>query len=265
MVKEKFQHLLLLIVLTVSLSQCGGGGGEERDEVIPEPGISGLGTSLLLRFTFSFQSGRDIVCVTAPCGTGTTFAFPDEYAVPLYLDPTGELTLRAQEFPRMVLRLCNLSTDRDDCDLRLNDNRLSQGADLVLDLCGSDRNDDECGDEGDDPTLFEGSITPEGRMLLTGINVRIRVFLLGTSGPDGHSASDTAGGILLLPRLTVVTQTDPAINTGILSGIGERIADQTVTLVSGGILPAEMQELGGTHYLSTMIGTFDVDPLSLLE
>jgi len=48
--------------------------------------------------------------------------------------------------------------------------------------------------------------------------------------------------------------------------LGARINDELqVTLVAGGIIPTSMPELGGAHYLSTMTGTFDIDPLTLLD
>lgn len=264
---DNIRRNLCLLILPWLIA-CGSGGGESGsdEDIEPDPGVSALGNRLNLRFNFSVQSAQDIVCVTLPCPSTTTFNFPDEYEVPLYLKATGQLTLRAQDFPRMVLRLCDVETARDDCDYRMDDNRLTLGADLVMDLCGADRDNAACGNEGNDPTLFEGSINAEGRMVITGISVRLRIFLLGTSGPDGFTASDIATGILPLPHLTVVTQTDPEINTGRLSGMGQRIDENGgVTLVAGGIIPTAMPELGGSHYLSTMTGTFDIDPLPLLD
>lgn len=250
---------LAIFLLFFTITACAGSGLDEDDEFDedPDPGLSALGSSVKLTYQFSNQLSTDD-------GDFPEFVYPTEYEATFYIKDDGEVSLRAKDFPRMVLRICPSDTTMTDCDILFDNDAVSFGIDLVLDLCGDGLDHDDCGDS--DPTIFKGTLTSEGRLVIPTIAVRSRIFLVGTSGPDGRTADDTDSGILpTLPRLITVVRTDPAIETGELEGIGERVNDRSVKLVAGGIIPDGMPELGGAHYLSTITGTFDVDPLSFLE
>lgn len=253
----------ILISLALCLAACGGSSDPATD---PNPdeendgsssNVSALGSVAHLTYQFSTQTATDDGILQID--------YPETYMTPIYIKPDGGVTLLAREFPRMVLRICPTDTADENCDVKVDLPSVQQQLDLVFDLCGKDLTHSQCGDDGGDPTTFEGSLSPEGRLVITSIDVRIRVFLIVDGSPNGYSALDTDAGILPLPRLEVVVQTDPEISTGILSGIGERVSGFNVKLVAGGIIPEEMPELGGAHYLTTMTGTFDVDVLGLLE
>lgn len=248
------------ITLALCLAACGGSSDSAND---PNPdeetdgsssNVSALGSVAHLTYQFSTQTATDDGILQID--------YPETYMAPIYIKPDGGVTMLAREFPRMVLRICPIEAADENCDVTVDSSIVAQQLDLVFDLCGKERTDDGCGDDGGDPTTFEGSLSSEGRLVIPSLDVRIRVFLLAGNGPDGNSALDTDQGVLPLPRLEVVVQTDPEITTGILSGIGERVEGFNVKLVAGGILP---ERLSSAHYLTTMTGTFDVDVLGLLS
>lgn len=248
---RRFLYLLFLIIA----AGCGSSSTSPQP-VDPGPEVSALGS--VAHFTYQFQT-------TTTTDSGTfDLNFPETYSVPLYIKPDGEVTVLAREFPRMVYRLCPLGSTDTTCNINLDLPALGNGVDLVMDLCGEGVANADCGPK--DGSLYDGSVNSEGRLVIPALDVRIRIFLLGGTGPDGYTADVTDSGILSnLPRLQVVVQTDPEIKTGILSDIGTRILNKEAKLVAGGIIPAGMAQLSGAHYISAMTGTFDIDPLLLLQ
>ncbi|MDO8519593.1 MAG: hypothetical protein Q7T11_05460 [Deltaproteobacteria bacterium] len=245
----------LFLILTVV--SCSNGSGEaEREADLGGPQVSAMGSPALFTYTFLSKStyGEEVV----------DLIFPETYTVPFYIKPDGQVTVLAREFPKMVLRICPTSSADPLCDVPMDAKGLGEGVDLVMDVCGEEQGHAECGPK--DGSFYEGSLNEEGHLLVAALEVRIRVFLLDGDGPDGFEASVTASGLFPnLPRLKVVMQTDPEIRTGILSGIGSRVAEKAAVLVAGGIIPEGMEALSGEHYLAALDGTFDLKPLDLLQ
>lgn len=254
------RSLMLFLVLTTAA--CGSSGSDSKVDLGAGPQVSALGSAA--PFTFTFKT------TTSYNGGIVDLDFREIYSVPLYVKSDGEVSLLAREFPRMVVRICQPSSTDPSCDVLIDDSRVGDGVDLVMDLCGEGIDNADCGPK--DGTMYEGSVNADGHLVVTALDVRIRVFLLGGTGPDGHEALVTAGGLLPdLPRLKVVVQTDPDIKTGALIATGSRVKVNSTdlkaeaTLVAGGVIPDNMQVLSGAYYTSTMTGTFDVNPLGLLQ
>lgn len=258
------QKVLFPTVALMLLLSCGGGGSTPaaNDDGEASPSVSALGEKVQLAFTLSLKmhlAGEEF----------PELVFPANHILAFYLRSNGAVSVKASEMAPMIVRVCPSGTSLKDCDVISDDQGIGAGLDLVIDLCGLGRSHSQCGDG--DPSTFSGSLTGDGRLLIAGLGIRLRVFLLGTSGPEGADAAATAGGFIPdLPRLSVALRTDPSVETGELTGVGVRVANSTVTLVGGGILPSmtiseDLPDLSGAHYVATLNGIFDRDPLQILE
>lgn len=252
--------VLLGLLFSLQLAACGGGGGGDGSDVDPSAAqnqpVSELGQTTNLVFKFSVQ-----VAASSDSTVPPLLPFPQFYSVPLHIQPDGEVTLVAREFPTMILRICPNVSDLVGCTVRSDDDQVGDGIDLVMDLCKRTAAHAAC---GTDVTQFHGRLSDDGSLSISAIDVRARVFLLG-SGPDGKTAKESDGGFIAdLPRMTVVVHTGRA-SSGKLAADGSKVADTEVRLVSAGLIPEKMQEIGGSSYLSILEGHFTVDPLDFLE
>ncbi|EKD42075.1 MAG: hypothetical protein ACD_73C00343G0001 [uncultured bacterium] len=256
----KKQFLILcLLALTVA---CGGAAssdssGNTDNSANTSQTDNTLGTKLNLTYNFKIQ-------VSDSGGVHEPYVFPQEYTTPLYVKSNGTVTLRAKDYPRMVLRICPTSSARSDCDIKVNtDDDIGSGIDLTLDLCGINNSHSQCGDG--DTTNFAGLLASDGSLTINAVAVRVRVFYLNNDGPTGYSASDTATGFVSdLPRITASIRTNPDIISGGLKAFGQKVTDTDITLIAGGVIPSDMPDLGDASYIVTMEGIFDEAPLDLI-
>lgn len=246
---------LPFVLLLISCSSGDSNSSNQNDDEDVDPNVSSaLGTKVVLSYEFEGALVGDDLNVTLP--------FPDTYSMTLYIQDTGTVSLRAKDLSRMVLRICDSSTTRSDCDMELDD--IDLDVDLVFDACGeqADTGHNDCGD--DDSTIYTGSLDSDGSLFINAIAMRIRIFAV-TSSLDGYSASDTDEGLLPnLERITVKITTG-SVSSGGLSDAGSPVSNKQVTLVSAGIVPDDMTLVSGASYLGVVDGTFDIDPLSLIQ
>lgn len=251
---------LLGLLFSLQLAACGGGGGSDGSGIDPSAAQNqpeaDLGQTTNLIFKFSVQVAAPSDATIPPL-----LSFPQFYSVPLHIKPNGEVTMIAREFPTMILRICPSVSNLTGCTVRSDDDQVGEGIDLVMDLCKHTATHAAC---GTDATQFHGSLTDDGSLSILAIDVRARVFLLG-SGPDGKTAKESDGGFMAdLPRMTVAVHTDRA-SSGALTADGLKVTDTEVRLVSAGLIPKDMPEIGKSSYLSILEGHFTVDPLDFLE
>ena len=252
------RSIISMIVLACFISACGASGSNNSAED-PTPNITpaSLGTKVNLTYNFQIQlaEGKTI---------HDPYVFPKEYTVPLYVQDNGSVSLRARDFPKMVLRICPTGTPRTDCDVTItsDDQDLGTGLDMVMDLCGINNPHSGCGSA--DGTIFSGKLIDDGSLSISGIAVRVRIFHLN-EGPNGNTALATSSGFIAdLPRITATVQTTDII-TSTLKAYGEKILGKDISLTAGGVIPANMPELGDSSYVVTMEGSFDQEPLPLLN
>lgn len=239
--------------LSCGSSTSGGDDLRMLDEE-ESPVSSNLGN--LTRLTFQFEIRTDS---STNDNLDLQILHPQSFVIPVYIQEDGLVSVKAGEFPKMVLRLCRVSSSTANCDVRTDD--VDFDVDLVLDSCGSDRTDIQCGSA--DPTVFSGLVQSDGFVLVNAIAIRVRLFVAGTSS-DGYTAGSIDPGLIVLERIEVSVSTGE-VTMGSLMATGALLENSTIKLVAGGLIPASMPRLGGANYLAILQGTFDVDPLSLLE
>ncbi|MCP5464241.1 MAG: hypothetical protein H7A33_04360 [Deltaproteobacteria bacterium] len=173
---------------------------------------------------------------------------PESYSWPLKAISGGSLQARAQDFPTVVYRVCAPDTTTTGCDT-INDSLGGLDVDIVIDSCGRLVADSQCGST--DTTLFSGTLTESGGLLIKSISIRMRAFLVTDEG-NGYKADVTDEGLLVMNRL-LITLTTGTATRGSLSGTGEALSQSgDATLVSVGTIGSSTPELGGSDFLSTL-------------
>lgn len=250
--KKTISFLCVLLI-----TACGGSAIDSTTGASPSDNsdteTSDLGTQVNLTFLFETQtdSEDDSLDFAIP--------YPETYTAPLYVQSNGVISMVANEFPQMVFRVCATGSSTSDCNTYFDD--LDIDVDLVIDSCGSAVEDDDCG-AGDD-TIYTGTLSDSGDVNISAVSIRIRLFAVA-SGSNGNTADDTDTGLVTLSRL-IARVTTSSVQTGDLTETGSRVNNSAVKLVAGGLIPDDFPVLGGAHYVSSLTGTFDVDPLDLLE
>ncbi len=250
-----------LFLLTLFLSFLGAcatqsttttSGGTEGTT---DPSITALGTQANLTFTFEIQIKSD-----SDSSIDFDIPFPSSYTVPLYVDSDGTVSMQAGDFPRMVYRVCKTDSTTSGC--MSNYSGATFDVDVVIDSCGTSVTDTNCGDA--DGTVYTGILGDDGSIYINALSMRMRLFA-ATSSVNGYTATDGNSGLAVLSRMSVNIST-ANVASGTLSASGSPIdADNKVTLVSAGLIPSDIAVIGDAHYLSSLAGTFDMDPLSLLQ
>lgn len=247
--------VLMVLMFLAALMACGGGGsgGDSSADTSVTPTSSALGTQVNFDFSFSLKLNS-----LEDNDLDMDITLLDDFILPMYVQSNGIVTVAAKEFDRIVFRVCAPNTNEDFCDRKVKG--LTDNVDLVIDLCGVSVDDADC---DTDSTVFKGSVSPTGAIIVNSVAIRVRAFFV-RDDLDGFQADDEDKGIATLPRL-VLKLTTGSVTTGTLSGVGSSISGSNATLVAGGILPEKMEELSNAHYLATLVGSFDISPLSLLE
>lgn len=201
------------------------------------------------------------------------FEFPDDYSLRMYINQDGTVAILANDFPRMVYRLCAQGSDKDGCHSYYDedDYDIETGGndfDLVIDSCGSAMADEDCG--APDDTAFTGTLLSDGTLVIENMEFRVRIFLVSEE-LDGYTAEDSDTGLLTSDdsiRLTIsrITTGAVAINAGDhLAAEGAAVENSMVTLVGAGVIPSSVPDLGGSYFIGTINGIFSYDPLELLD
>ena len=250
---------LKAVALLCLLASCGGANSSGTAE---EPNFgttpttidrSALGTAINLNYNFTIQIDDDdnTLDLTVP--------FPDTYEAPFYFNTDGTVSLIANEFPQMIFRVCDGESTTTACDAYYDG--LGNDFDLVIDSCGATLEDEDCGTA--DTTVFSGTLASTGDMAVNATSIRVRLFS-STSSPNGFTANDTDSGLLNLEHM-VAKITTAALTSGDRSPVGSRLNSSAITLVAAGSVPDDLPVIGGAHYAATISGTFESDPLELLE
>jgi hypothetical protein len=244
-----------LMLMAISLISCGGSGSSSssnNDGNNLNEGALPPGNQVEMSYHLATQ------LKTADGSLSLPITYPEDYKVILGVASNGTLSAYAHDFPSMVLRICKTGSTKRDCDAFTD--QIGLDVDLVFDVCGAD-NDKNCGTK--DQTLVTGTLLKDGTMSLDSVPVRARVFSI-TATLDGFTAPDTATGLLTFPHIVLSLSTDN-VTSGSLTATGSKLSQKKATLVGGGVLPADMQQLSGADYIAMFTGTFDKDPLSFLQ
>lgn len=253
-------YIILLVVLgVISLTACGGSQTNDDSKIDDTPKTGENlpeDSSVVLTYRLSVQLDS-----LTDDSLDFIVEFPDEYQVPIDVNSNGKITVAANEFPRMILRICRAGSDQLGCNEYVDHPSLTFDADLVLDACGFSAPNYRCGSE--DTTVFTGLISNTGSFRINSVAIRSRIFAVSSKG-DGYSADVTDSGLINdLDRLFISITTGTAGT--VLKGVGSTISQKQVTLVAGGRIPFSTDILGGTYYLATMTGEFDADPFGLIN
>jgi len=185
---------------------------------------------------------------------------PDTYEIYMTLNEDYTITLRAQNMPKMVYRVCTLESETTGCHA-YSDKTDGVDIDLVIDSCGRFVSDSDCGSEDD--SEFSGILNDDGSLYLTDVSIRIRAFMV-TENLDGYLAEDSAEGLFEINRLILDLTTDIVIS-GDLEASGEIIIEQAVVLVAAGSVSSVSEAFPGADFTAILDGTFDTDPLLILN
>jgi len=254
-------HWILLFFITSSLflGACASStSGEENDDAetpASSANLDDLGTAFSMDFVFAIA----IDSLDDAYDVATDFA--DTYEITLYIQADGTASLVANEFPTIIYRICELTTTRTDCDAYTD--ATDQDVDLVIDAC-SYADDALCGDT--DETVISGTLASSGRFFMSDVPMRSRIFAV-TSSTTGRSIDETDSGLIDVDPLTTdLTTGTVTINGGDgLSATGSPLSNREITIVGGGIIPASYPVLANSYFMGTIVGTFDQDPLTILE
>ena len=249
------KRLIPILCLLISTG-CGNADSFNRSDNGDDGAdisVSEAGTAVTFTYFFETQLDSDDDLLDF------AFPYPHNYSVPLFVQKNGTVTLFARNFPPMVLRICEVASS--DCDLMFDDLGIDK-IDVVLDSCGRELDDEECG-EGDD-TAYTGTLSNDGSLTINAISIRVRVFAV-TGSSDGFTADAADTGLIPGMERLVVKVTTGTVTTGDLAASGSRVNASAVKLVAAGIISDDMPTLGGVHYISSLTGTFDIDPLGLLK
>lgn len=254
----KKSTLVLSLFLSVLTAACGSSDSSSHHSSEPNfvespTTINKADLGATTSFTYLFNLKID--------AEGDAYDFninyPQAYTVPMYVQENGKVSLIANEFPKMVYRACSSDTTRSDCDIKYDD--LGSDMDLVIDLCGFDNEDDECGSS--DTTVFDGQLTEQGLLSINAVSLRVRIFPTNSSN-NGQTASATDAGFVHLSRM-MIKVTNSSVESGSLLATGTRLVDSASTLVAAGIIPVDIPLVGGAHYAASLDGNFSIDPLTL--
>lgn len=251
------QLLLTLFILSL-ISSCSSSPSPVSFDDENSNDVSTYGTQVQLAYTFTTNLDSD--------NNGTidfTALYPDTYTLPVYIKSDGVVHALASDFPEMVYRVCVPSSSFANCDTTyegLTDLGV-EGIDMVIDSCGASKSDTECG--GSDDTVYTGTLSSTGDLLLNSVSIRSRAFIVKASG-EGYTGSQTDQGMQKLKHLTVRI-TSGHIATGSLSADGTAVTNSLVTLVTGGIVGSDVPALAGAYFSATMKGSFNTNPLDILK
>ncbi len=254
-----FRHWISLFfsMSFLFLSACAGSASTNETAETPSSSanLDDLGTAFSMDFVFAIS----IDSLDDAYDVATDFA--DTYAITLYIKADGTASLVASEFPTIIYRICELTTTRTDCDAYTD--ATDQDVDLVIDAC-SYADDSLCGDT--DETVISGTLSSSGRFSMNDVPMRSRIFAV-TSSTTGRSIDETDSGLIDVDPLTTdLTTGTVTINGGDgLSATGSPLSNREITIVGGGIIPASYPVLANSYFIGTIVGTFDQDPLTVLE
>lgn len=233
------------------------GSDENADPEIPSSSanLDDLGTAFSMDFVFAIS----IDSLDDAYDVDTDFA--DTYEITLYVKPDGTASLVASEFPTIIYRVCELTSSRTDCDTYTD--ATDDDVDLVIDACHF-ADDTLCGDT--DETVVSGTLATSGRFFMNDVAIRSRIFAV-TSSTVGRNIDETDSGLIDVDPLTTdLTTGTVTINGGEgLTATGSRLSNRDITIVGGGIIPASYPVLANSYFIGMIVGTFDQDPLTILE
>lgn len=258
MLMKPIKKLFLSFLTIILLSHCGGTSSSTNSNSTStssnQTTITSNDTNTELSFTLTLQIDAD----------DDTFDFtvtmPDEYTVPLKVESDGTVTMYANDFPKVIYRICETSSDETDCDARTD--QIGIDIDLVIDACGRFLTDASCGDS--DSTQFSGTLSEDGSITIDNVAIRSRIFAI-TDSSDGFNADSTDSGLTSLDRIMVDITTGD-VSTGDLESSGSNVdEDQNVTLVASGSVSSDTPYMGSAVFIGTITGSFDEDVLEFLE
>jgi len=240
--------LFLLINCSGSPSGDSSNSGAQSNASSTEQTVDSSNTTLNFSLTIEIDSPDDDL--------DFTIALTDLYAMPMNIN-SGDISLKASDLESMIYRVCDVDSTETDCDT-YTDASAGMDLDFVIDSCGRLVDDEDC---ETDQTEYTGEIYDDGSLVIDDLSIRVRTFLI-TSDSDGYSANESDEGLIVINRL-VIDLTTGEVAIGDLSAEGSAWDGDSVTLVSSGTISSTVDTLGGSDFISTLTGSFTVDPLSL--
>jgi hypothetical protein len=233
-----YQRISLGLVFAFSLFfqlSCGESPDSQTSPASASGSVSGASATAEPNSTLTFSVSLELDASNN--NYDMTTAFAEDYQLPLTIE-AGNLTVDANNFPKMVYRVCQTDSSTASCDFITD--ALGLEIDVVVDSCGRLVDDADCG--ASDDTYYAGTLSESGDMTINDISLRLRLFLVNDEG-DGTSALDSDEGLVTLNRIVVDLTTDSA-TSGDLSAQGLALNETDVTLVAAGTLSSTTPELG---------------------
>lgn len=243
----------------------------------PTTSVTVNGTEVLLSFDFALQI--DSVKNTFD----TEFNYPKTYTTSFFIDPSqvndaGHIAVHApaQDFPKMIFRVCQIDSNTNDCDMYYDPNEIDdidlQGneIDVVIDACTVD--DAQCGNS--DTGIFTGTLTPTGSLVLNNLEFRVRFFfadgdvngLNATSSATGLDVNGGEGTSSLRINVSRLTTGKVSINGGDnISEVGSSVNGSNLTLVGAGVIPSSIPGIGGSYFIGKIFAETQTDLLTFFE
>lgn len=253
---------IFILCISLSIISCSDNNENSNNNpdtnTSPEPADPNLSTETLL-FNFGL-----LVQAESPDDDGLSITIPflEQKTLPISLKPNGSISIKARDFPRYVLRLCKLGSQIDNCTQESS--QVPTDLDLVLDLCGFEEPDENCGRDGGDNTLSLGKINDDGSVSLLQVPFRLRLFAV-TDQLDGFTAEDTDLGLSESDRIPVNLVTGTS-STSLLAGSGSRLNENILHLVGTGYSNSgDGNPLQDAHLLFSLIGQLNKNPFDFMN
>lgn len=249
--------ILFFGVLSLGLLNCGGNSSSNNSPFNTGGSTEPSGASSTNNSSSS-NNGLNYTLVVEIDGEDLDLDvnLKQRYDLDLTIESSGRVIVYAQDFPKMVYRVCTTGSKTSFCDA-YSDDTGGLDIDVVLDSCGRLVSDANCGNS--DSSFFTGQLDDDGQMSIDNLSVRMRIFAV-TDELDGFSASDSDAGLLVMNRL-IIDLTTGFVSAGAFQATGEAVEDGDVTLVSAGSLSSTIPTLGGADFIATLEGEFEQDPL----
>lgn len=266
---KRMTKIIFALSLCLANFACAGADTQSTDSDIDfTANQNEISTTDSNDVVLSFQVGLTIFPEnTDDFGKEFSIDLPSTYSLPMRIDDDGELIFFANDFPKIVYRLCHVDSTADLCDY-YSDRDDMVDMDVVFDSCDRViKEHAECGDA--DATVYEGEINAAGQLHFANIAIRTRLFFVTASGSSGYNATATmTGSINDLSRISLDLTTDQ-VSVAEQSFSGDTLdTNKKIRILGTGTIPektiGELPSLGVSEFVGEITGEFNINPFDLM-